>query len=243
MKLTTSFLLLGVLLSPLSAQSVAEHRMYFRLGGAYSQNDLKAYLGDRAFSPIYELGYNFNGPTESTGYGLYVSYITAHGDPMTKYPSKLIKDNTGTVIGREGGIEQVLYGWRLGGDLHYATPLEGLTVFAGLSLNWWDGSVTVAGYVPNHHENRENLAAAYYEIPKVSWPEGKVKYGIRMGAEYRITKNWGVSVDGSLANWMVRGDDAVGQETLTGYKHYKGINPVNPSWINFAVQYRWNPSK
>jgi len=253
MKHSTCFLLLSGLLAPsLSAQSVAEHRTYFRLGGAYHMNDMKAYLGDRAFSPIYELGHDFKGPTESTGFGVYVSYITGHGDSMSQYryfkdfkkfdgPNGLVDPGQpGAVRGVEpdylnDGMKQILFGWRFGADLRYRTPISGLTAFIGFSANWWDGRVLEPGTV-RQYNNRD----LYYEIPYGPWPDGQAKAGWRIGAEYRITDHWGVTWDTSISSWLSRNNNGRGQETLTGQYAYKGINPVNPSWMNFAVQYRWS---
>jgi len=236
MKHSICTLLLGAFVVPgLGAQSVAENRMYFRLGGAYHLNDMKAYLGDRAFSPIYEIGYDFKGPTEATGFGLYVSYVTGHGDPIKQYRDWTTNALDERVYLNEG-MKQTLFGWRIGGDMRYRTPLGGLTLFAGFSANWWDGQRLESGKVQSF-ENRN----VYYTIPRGLWPEGQAKIGARLGAEYRITQRWGVSWDASIASWLSRNDGYAGQETLTRNKPYKGINPVNPSWMNFAVQYRWNP--
>jgi hypothetical protein len=247
MKHSTSFLLLGALaassLTPrLGAQSVAENRMYFRLGGAYHLSNLKAYMGDRAYSPIYEIGYDFKGPTETTGYGLYVSYLTGHGDPITRYSDFWADRNDYPIFDdddnfqyRNDGLKQVLYGWRLGLDLRYRTPISGLTLFAGFNANWWDGERLNAGRV----QDQDDLDH-WFPIPQGSWPEGKAKVGIRMGAEYRITKHWGISWDTSLSSWLQRDGESYGQDNLTGNKAYKGINPVQPSWMNFAIQYRWS---
>jgi len=236
MKHSICTLLLGALVAPgLGAQSVAENRMYFRLGGAYHLNDMKAYLGDRAFSPIYEIGYDLKGWTEATGFDLYVSYVTGHGDPIKQYRD-WTPGPTDEYVYLNDGLKQTLFGWRIGGDMRYRTPLSGLTLFAGFSANWWDGARQESGKV----QNADNLLQ-YYTIAKGQWPEGQAKIGARLGAEYRITKSWGVSWDASVASWLSRNNAYAGQETLTGSRAYKGINPVNPSWMNFAVQYRWNP--
>jgi len=220
MKHTTYLLLLSSMLVPLSAlkaQSVAEKRAYVRLGAAMPQNDLKAFLGDRAYSPIYEVGYDFNGPNETTGIGVYVSYLTAHGDNIEHY----------------GGLRQRIFGWRIGSDLRFRTPIKGFTPFVGFSVNWYDGQRAEGGRVQDL-DNLENV----WILEPGNWPEGKAKLGVRVGAEYRITENWGISIDGSLSNWYSRNPTV--QSHPTGPRHYKGINPVAPSWINFAVQYRWN---
>jgi len=220
MKYTTCFLLLGALVAPASAQSVADSRAYFRLGGAFSQSDLKAYLGDRAVNPVYEIGYDFNGPTETTGLGIYVSYLTAHGDPIEKYK----------------GLAQALFGWRVGFDMRFRTPIKGLTPFAGFSANWYDGVRTAYGEV----QDNQAMNTQYRLFPG-NWPEGTAKMGFRFGAEYRINKNWGVSIDNSVSHWLSRINDGTpGQEAETGSRYYKGINPVAPCWLNIAVQYRWS---
>jgi len=230
----------------LGAQSVAENRAYLRLGGAYHMNDMKAFLGNRTFSPVYEFGYDFKGPTETTGFGLYVSYITGHGNPMSRYRdiewyedgSPVLDDHDDPTY-TNNGMKQTLFGWRLGGDLRYRTPLRGLTLFMGFSANWWDGLRLEPGRV----QHAENFNYSYYfTLPKGNWPEGKAKVGWRIGAEYRITDHWGVSWDTSVSSWLSRSGNTsqIGQDTLTGTRAYKGINPVNPSWMNFAVQYRWS---
>ena len=218
MKHLTHFLLSGLLLAPLGAQSTADKRMYIRLGGAMSQNDLKAYLGDRAFNPIYEIGYDFNGPTETTGIGVYVSYLTAHGDPIEQYE----------------GLRQALFGWRFGLDMRFRTPIKGLTPFVGLNVNYYDGIIIEGGRVAS-----PDNVNTYYTITPGYWPESKAKIGMRVGAEYRITESWGVSIDGSVSTWLSK-NITYNPNWVTGQRHYKGINPVAPSWINFAVQYRFN---
>ena len=216
----STLLLLGALLAPLGAQSVAENRAYFRLGGAYSQNDLKAYLGDRAFNPIYEIGYDFHGPTAATGLALYASYLAAHGDPIEKHR----------------GLKQALFGWRAGLDMRFRTPIKGFTPFAGFNVNWYDGLRTEYGEV----QDNQAINTRYRLYPG-GWGEGKAKMGFRFGAEYRITENWGVSIDNSVSYWMSKSNSGTpAQASLTGARYYKGINPVAPTWLNIAVQYRWN---
>jgi len=219
MKYITYVSLLSALLMPLSAQSVAEKRAYARMGFAWSQNDLDAYLGGRTFNPVYEVGLDIPGYNETTGFAIYASYITAHGDPIEKY----------------GGLQQALYGWRGGADIRFRTPIKGFTPFAGFNLNWWDGIRFQGGRIPDvDNINRE------IEIPAGTYTDGRVKYGMRVGAEYRINERWGVSIDGSLSAWISSNNSARNPSITGNTRHYKGVNPVNPSWINFAVQYRWD---
>ena len=224
MKHATHLLFAGLALASLSAlnalnaQSVAEKRAYFRLGAAMSQNDLKAYLGDRAYSPIYEIGYDIKGPTDSTAFGVYASYITAHGDPIEQYK----------------GLRQVLFGWRFGVDMRFRTPIKGLTPFVGFSANFFDGQVRAAGFV----QNVDNFEQEFTITPR-SWPESRPKIGARAGLEYRVTESWGAVIDFSGATWLSK-NSAVDPGFPTGARRYNGINPVSPNWVNFAVQYRWN---
>ena len=210
--------LLGALIMPLSAQAIAEKRAYARLGAAWSQNDLAAFLGDRAFNPIYEVGLDIPGYNEIIGLGVYCSYLAAHGDPIDKYE----------------GLKQAIWGWRGGADIRFRTPIKGLTPFAGFNLNWWDGQRIVGGRVQNTSNFEE-----WFDLPKGTYPDGKVKYGMRVGVEYRINESWGVSIDGSMSAWRSRNNSSI-NPSPTGQRHYKGVNPVSPSWINFAVQYRWD---
>ena len=220
MKHTTCFFLLCLALAPLHGQSVAENRTYLRVGGAYSQNDLKAYLGDRTFNPIYEVGFDLRGPTEATGLALYGSYLAAHGNQIDKYH----------------GLKQALFSYRLGIDMHFRTPIKGLTPFGGLNVNWFDGIRTHSGWV----QDNTNMNNRFDLVPG-PWPEGKAKLGFRFGAEYRITEHWGVSIDNSVTHWLSKSNDGTpAQTSLTGSRYYKGINPVAPTWLNIAVQYRWN---
>jgi len=232
MKYTTCFMLLGVLLVPLEAQSTAENRTYFRVGGAYSQNDLKAYLGDRAFNPIYEIGYDFNGPTETTGLGIYFSYLAAHGNHIERYKDPGDKDSK--------GLKQALFGWRFGIDMRFRTPIKGLTPFGGFNVNWYDGIRTDGGAVPSADDYR-----LHFKIPAGKWPEGQAKLGVRWGVEYRITEQWGVSIDNSISHWLSKSNATgdPGQASMTGNRHYKGVNPVAPTWLSLSVQYRWNAWK
>ena|GEM_PF-2105667 len=230
MKRITLFLILVSLAIPLGAQSVAEKRAYFRLGAAWSQNDLKAFLGDRTFNPIYELGYDFPGISDTTGFAVYASYLTAHGDPIAKY-----KGPEGISPNRPDGydgLRQAIFGWRVGVDMRFRTPIKGFTPFAGINVNWWDGMRITPGYV-QEYDNKDN----WYELLPGEWPAGTAKFGIRVGAEYRINENWGVSVDGSLSAWYSK---QTADNSPTGGRRYEGINPVAPSWINLAVQYRWS---
>lgn len=224
-------MLLSSLALSLCAQATAENRAYIRVGAAWNQNDLKAYLGDRAFSPIYEVGYDFAGFTETTAFSLYASYLTAHGDPIAKYKGPGTNPNLPEDY---KGLEQSLFGWRAGVDLRFRTPIQGLTPFAGINLNWYDGTRHTIGYV-QEWDNKLN----YYELLPGSWPSGRQKFGMRIGVEYRFNDTWGMSIDGSVSHWYSK---IVAEETpsVTGQRHYKGINPVAPSWINFAVQYRWS---
>ena len=226
-----TYLLLASLTLPVGAQSMAEKRAYIRLGAAWSQNDLKAYLGDRAFNPIYEVGYDFPGYTETTSFGVYVSYLTAHGDPIAKYAGPAVNHPNLNLPDDYEGLKQSLFGWRVGVDLRFRTPINGFTPFVGVNLNYYDGMRHTHGYI-QEYDNKNN----YYELLPGSWPAGRAKFGMRVGAEYRITEHWGVSIDGSVSSWHSR---TVPDGSVTGQRHYKGINPVAPSWINFAVQYRW----
>ena len=250
MKYTTCVMLLCAALLPLGAQSTAENRAYFRVGGTYNQNDLKAYLGNRQGSPIYEIGWDFNGPTETTGLGVYFSYLAATGDPMKEYryfteveSTDMTKPNYNVPKYLNDGMKQSLYCWRMGFDMRFRTPIEGFTPFGGFNVNWFDGFRTMHGTVQAVEEYRPGQANSKLQIPSGQYPEGQAKMGIRFGAEYRITKNWGVSIDQSVSYWMSRSNNGTAGQSwsLTGNRYYKGINPVAPTWVSFSVQYRWSP--
>jgi hypothetical protein len=251
MKYTTCVMLLCAALLPLGAQTTSENRAYFRVGGTYNQNDLKAYLGDRQGSPIYEIGYDFNGPTEHTGLGVYFSYLAATGDLMEQYRYYTRVDSDNQPIYLNDGMKQNLFVWRLGFDMRFRTPIKGFTPYGGFNVNWYDGFRTVRGTVENYEDWRTpgnpyvtvpSDAVALYQLPAGNYPEGQAKLGIRFGAEYRINKNWGVSIDQSVSHWMSRSNATNNsfQTSLTGNRYYKGVNPVAPTWVSFSVQYRWS---
>jgi len=233
MKHLTRFMLLSLLAAPLCAQSVSENRAYLRLGLANSQANLRAYLGGRAYSPIYEIGYDFKGPTEDVGFGLYASYLTAHGDPIKAHAYYSGFDGDGKPIYENDGLQQVLFAWRFGIDMRFRTPIQNLTGYAGASGTFFDGLRQTRATVQDYDYPDDP-----FMLDKGGYPEGKMKLGLRVGLEYRITKEWGVSLEGSLSSWLNRGTD----NPLTDYfyKPVDGINPVKPAWISVSAQYRFN---
>jgi hypothetical protein len=192
--------------------------MYVRIGAANSQANLRAYLGGRAFNPIYEMGYDFSGLTEYTGLNLYLSYLAAHGDPIEKY----------------GGLKQALFGWRAGIDMRFKTPCGNLNVYAGMNLNWWDGIRVTPGSIPNYDNPRSP-----FPIRAGEWPEGQAKFGMRLGVEYRFNEKWGVSLDGNTGAWLSM-STINGVQPISGQRNVRGVNPVAPTWIALSAQYRYN---
>ena len=233
MRHLTKFMLLSLLAAPLCAQSVSENRAYLRLGLANSQANLRAYLGGRAYSPIYEIGYDFKGPTEDVGFGVYASYLTAHGDPIKKYAYYDRFDEHDKPIYENDGLQQVLFAWRFGIDMRFRTPVQNLTGYAGASGTFFDGIRQTRATVPDYDDPDYP-----FTLEPGGYPEGKVKLGLRIGLEYRITKEWGVSLEGSLSSWRSQGENKPVTEGLV--KPVSGINPVRPAWITVSAQYRFN---
>ncbi len=202
----------------LQAQTVADFPAYFRASAVKPMSDLRAYLGGQDLVYAYELGYDFHGPDAWAGLGIYVTYLVANGSPISTYQ----------------GLTQSVYGWRVGGDVRFHTPIKGLTPFIGFSVTAYDGKVNRGGVVPNY-----DTPSQPYVVPAAPYPEGKGKFGGRVGVEYRINKEWGVALDYSFSEW--RSDFQLGGYTpVTGQRVVNGLNPVNPSWIALSAQYRFS---
>ncbi len=208
----------GLAALALQGQSTADHPVYVRLSAVMPMGDLKAYLGDKTLVHAFEVGHDFKGPDDWAGLGLYATYLVANGSPITKYQ----------------GLKQSLYGWRVGGDVRFKTPVAGLTPFLGVSITAYDGKIDKGGVVPNY-----DTPSQPFQVPAGPYPEGKGKFGGRLGVEYRINKEWGLALDYSFSEW--RSDFRLGTYTpITGHRVVNGLNPVNPSWIALSAQYRWS---
>jgi len=118
------------------------------------------------------------------------------------------------------GTSLTLSAWRAGADLVFLTPVEGLRAYAGLNLNCWNGKW-----------NQDNATLG----TKGEFSDSKGKLGLRLGVEYRITKEWGATLDYSAAEYR-------SSQRFSKYP-VQGLNPVNPSWITLSVQYRFSYGK
>lgn len=218
MNRTCLLLLAGALSAGLNAQSVAERPAYVRLSAVHPMDNFRAYLGDK--TPVYalEFGYDFAGPDAWMGLGAHLTYLTASGSAIDKY----------------GGLTQSLKGWRLGADLRFKTSVAGLTPFLGLNVTSYRGNRDTGGTLPNYDD-----PVNPYRVSAGSYPETEVKFGARVGLEYRINSSWGIAIDYSFSEWRsdYRIDDYM---PTTGPRTMDGVNPLNPSWIALSAQYRFS---
>lgn len=194
----------------------AEQPTYVRLGALSSQGDLRAYAGGKAMGYGLEIGHNLGVPgAEIIGLDVFAGFMKINGDPS----------------GTFGGLKQNLQAWRLGTDIRFSTPLEGLTPYAGINMNYFQGKRLNGGSVKTYDGT--------FSIDAGNYGERKGKFGYRIGLEYRINRSWGVSLDFSQSEWF--DDYAQGDhEPMTGERAVKGLNPINPSWLSFSVQYRFD---
>lgn len=222
MKKLAALILAGCALPAVQAQSAAEKPAYVRLTAVRPMGDLYAYLGQKPLATAFEFGYDFSGPDDLAGLGVYVTRLQASGQAMDKYQ----------------GLTQTLNAWRLGGDVRFKTPVQGLTPYLGLSLSFYEGKRTTGGVVPNF-----DTPATPWIVAPGDYPEkNKAKFGGRLGVEYRFNAAWGMSVDYNFSEW--KSEYRLGTFTpITGHRHTDGINPINPSWIGVSAQYRWSFSK
>jgi hypothetical protein len=117
--------------------------------------------------------------------------------------------------------------------MRFRTPIKNLTGYAGASANFYDGIRNTSARVPNYDQPNNP-----FTLEPGSYPEGKAKLGLRIGLEYRVTEEWGISLDGNLSSWLNRG----GLNPLVSglIKPVSGVNPVRPAWISVSAQYRFN---
>ena len=201
----------------LQAQAVAERPAYARVSAVLPSGDLKAYLGDKPLAYSFEVGYDIQGPDEHAALGLYSSYLIANGKAIGKY----------------GGLRQSLYGWRVGADVRFKTPIQGLTPFLGLSMTAYNGVRDEGGLVPNY-----DVPSKPFQVGTGRYPERKGKFGARVGLEYRLNEAWGVVLDYSFSEW-VSDFQLNSYMPMTGTRVVDGVNPVHPSWVALSVQYRF----
>ncbi len=193
----------------------AEQPDYLRLSALSTQGDLRAYAGGKAFGHGFEVGHGLNVPgSEVIGLGVFAGFLKVTGDASAPM----------------GGLRQSLEAWRVGGDVRFATPLEGLTPYAGINLNYFSGKRLNSGSILTYDGR--------YAITPGPYGERGAKFGFRIGLEYRFNRAWGASVDFNHSEWYddyAKGD----HEPMTGDRGVKGLNPINPSWLAFSVQYRF----
>lgn len=209
----------ALVLAPLAASTIlaaAEAPDYFRVSVLSTQGDLRAYAGGKAFGHGFEIGHTLPLPgSDVIGMAVFAGFMKVNGDASSRF----------------GGLKQSLQAWRFGADFRFATPLPALTPYVGFNVNFFDGKRLNAGSV--------NTYDGTYALDPGPYAEGKAKLGFRLGLEYRFNERWGASVDYNHSEWY--NDFAKGDHIpMSGERPITGLNPINPSWLAFSVQYRFN---
>lgn len=195
------YMLAGLLAVSASAQDPQPKPLY--LGATYviNEGDLRQYAGGKDKSFAFEMGYELIPSDEGIGASVYARYMRTFGNRRfgTGFPA--------------GGVKLNLDAWTAGLDLTFATPIKGLVPYAGVNLNYWDGSKSDA-----------------FLVPKYSFEDAKAKAGVRIGLKYEITSSWVAAVDYNFAEWRSARTEA----------RIPGVNPMNPSWVGLTIRYNFS---
>lgn len=115
----------------------------------------------------------------------------------------------------DGDSKTALTNIQFANDLVINTPAKDLKVITGLSINLWRYS----GETRNGAEHKWGLDGKL--------APGDLKFGLRLGAEYRITKQWSTDVLLQMVEFgNKKADDYTGRD-------------FNPSWLQFGVKYHF----
>ncbi len=111
-----------------------------------------------------------------------------------------------------------LSGLRAGVDLMFKTPLSALQAYAGLNLTKWSATSSQPSTLPNGGPE-----------PTTSFPDKGLKFGWRLGVDYRFTDALTLGVDFNQSEWR--------HNNQLNTRPVKGLNPVNPSWVGITLRY------
>lgn len=194
-------LLVGLLAVSAFAQEAKPKPIYFGATYVLNEGDLRKYAGGKAMSYAFEAGYEIIPSDEGIGANIYARYMRTFGDRRfgSDFPA--------------GGVKLALDTWSGGLDLTFATPIRGLVPYAGVNLNYFDGSKSDA-----------------FQVPKYSFEDSKAKVGVRLGVQYRFNSTWSATADYNFAEWRSARTEA----------RVPGVNPMNPSWIGVTVRYNFS---
>jgi len=199
LKSKKQIVILGIL--ALGTQLMADDNswgLYGKVTLVTPQADLRVYSGGKSSGHGFEMGKNWGDESQVITFGAYVGYNRLSGNYRPEIDTAL-------------GLDW----WRFGIDTRFATPIKAMTVYAGLSANFFDGY---------RYQNSSVLGL------KGGFPDSKAKFGARLGIQYTISGRWGVSMDYNFAEW---------RSDIAPAPAIKGVNPVNPSWVATSVVYQF----
>lgn len=195
------FMLAGLMTVVASSQELQPKPLY--LGATYviNEGDLRKYAGGKDKSFAFEMGYELIPSSEGIGTSVYARYMRTFGNRRfgAGFPT--------------GGVKLNLDAWTVGLDLTFATPIKGLVPYAGVNLNFWDGSKSDA-----------------FQTPKYSFEDSKAKVGARLGLLYQVSPSWSAAVDYNFAEWRSARTES----------RIPGVNPMNPSWVGLTARYQFS---
>jgi hypothetical protein len=199
--------LLGLLALPLAAQSSG-----FSAGGAiiYGFDSLKKVTNSN-------LGFTINGAFDTTIYGSDVPARISLA--YANMPGKQTSYSTPTT---DGHLRTTLNLIQLSGDILVASSAPGLKGVFGISFNKY--SLNQAG--------NEDTTAANAGVPSAHFPlvdDKGVKLGLRLGAEYTITKQISAEV-------LFQQTELAGSQLNDKLVRKGGLNPA---WLQFGARYHF----
>ena len=199
------YLLAGLAAVSAFAQDAKPKPLYAGVTYVINEGDLRKYAGGKPWSYAFEFGYEVIPSEEGIGTNIYGRYMRTFGD--ARYPSPTL--NVFPVNGVKLQLDTVTVGL----DLTFATPIKGLVPYAGLNLNYYDGTKT-----------------ASFLAPKYSFEDSKAKAGVRLGVQYKFNASWSAAVDYNFTEWRSARTEA----------RIPGVNPMNPSWVGLTARYNFS---
>jgi len=114
-------------------------------------------------------------------------------------------------------------------DVHFPIASSPVSVFTGISLNTWMKSVS--GKHP--YDQDEDISVS----GTVKNAFGK--YGLRLGAEYALSKRLSIALTLQLTELGVDSEFLPDKEKLEDWDDIWGENTVHPTWVQIGVRYRF----
>ncbi|MCL1892957.1 MAG: porin family protein [Holophagaceae bacterium] len=223
-KFTKSLLMLGAVLVTANAQDT-DKAWYLKANLTLPFAETKDYLGGKSNGWGFEGGYDFGLPDDFSFITPWVAYSRFVGNVRKDYPESILL-----------GLEPAALGldvYQIGLNFKYQTNLTGLRLWAGISVNWFDGNQITAGYTPGELDPADNPRTDAH-----GFGENKAKLGLRIGADYHFTSEWSAHLSFDASAWRSDPDRYV-PGALGNRTGVHALNPMRPSWFAISVGYHF----